>query len=137
MSPLAGGDPTPSQDRTSELGELIQRALESSDPTAFADLLDPDVRWGPPGDTTSGCSNRGQVLAWYQHAHDAGMRATVTEVVIEAGKVLIGFTVRTDPAAGPAGDERPRWQLLTVSKGRIVDIRGFEDRASAAAFGGL
>ena len=28
----------------------VRTALESADLTTFSDLLDPNVRWGPPGD---------------------------------------------------------------------------------------
>jgi hypothetical protein len=48
--------------------ELLERkvriALESADLAAFADLLHPDVQWGPPGDPAPPCRNRDQVLAW-------------------------------------------------------------------------
>ena len=41
---------------TDEVAALIRAALDSPDLAAFADLLDPDVRWGAPDDDTPACA---------------------------------------------------------------------------------
>ena len=46
-----------------ELSRRVRLALEAADPAAFGELLDPDVRWGPPGARRPPCRNRRQVLA--------------------------------------------------------------------------
>jgi hypothetical protein len=120
-----------------ELSVLIARvrfALESGDLDAIRDLLDPDARWGAPqGPGDADCRNRDQVIAWWAGARAAGVRAVVTEVAVGAGRLLVGLDVTGLPAAREAGGTIRRWQVLTLRGNRIADIRGFEDRAEAAA----
>jgi ketosteroid isomerase-like protein len=117
-------------------GEMVERlraALESADLGAIRDLLDPDVQWGAPDDATPSCSNREQVLGWYRRGRAAGVRARVTEMAVHGDKLLIGLRVSGNPAAQAEGGEVDRWQVVTIRSGRIVDIRGFDQRAEAAA----
>src|SRR5437763_5974838 len=101
----------------------VREALDGADLTAIADLLDPGVRWGAPDDTEGGCQNREQVLGWYRRGREGGARARVTEVVPNGDKILVGLRVTGPPAAGAPGGEAARWQVLTVARGRVVDIR--------------
>src|SRR6516162_3046421 len=55
-----------SADVVERLAGRVRLALEAADLDAYAELLDPGVRWGPPGDPVPPCQNRAQVLAWYQ-----------------------------------------------------------------------
>jgi ketosteroid isomerase-like protein len=113
------------------LAERIKAALQSADLSTFRDLLDPSVRWGAPGDPAPACQNREQVLAWYQRSRDGGVRASVDEVVLGEGKLLIGLTLANARPGRDGGAER--WQVLTLRNGRVVDIRGFDDRSEAMA----
>jgi hypothetical protein len=61
----------------------------------------------------------------------------VTEVTAGAGTLLVGLEVTGTPAAHEAGGTVGRWQVLTVHGDRIADIRGFDDRTSAAARAGV
>jgi hypothetical protein len=54
------------------VAQRLRIALEAADPSAFGDLLDPNVRWGPPGDPSPPCQNRAQVLSWYRRGREAG-----------------------------------------------------------------
>jgi hypothetical protein len=76
-------------------------------------------------------------LTWYKAARDQGTSATVTEVVIGTDCLLVGLSVSRPPAADELGVAAPRWQVLAVEDGRIVDIAGFDDRSEAAARAGL
>ena len=65
------------------LTERVRLALESGDPDAVRDLLDPGARWGAPeGPNDADCRNRDQVIAWWASARAAGARAVVTEVTV-------------------------------------------------------
>jgi hypothetical protein len=116
----------------------VRSALESGDLDAIRDLLDPDARWGAPeGPSDYDCRNREEVIAWWAGARAAGVRAVVTEVTVGAGALLVGLEVTGTPAAREAGGAAGRWQVLTVKGDRIADIRGFDDRATAAARAGV
>jgi len=120
----------PSDQPTMEaLAERIKAALESADLSRFRDLLDPNVRWGAPGDPAPACQSREQVLAWYQRSRDGGVRASVDEVVVGEGRVLVGLTLANASPGRDGGAQR--WQVLTLRNGRVIDIRGYDDRDEA------
>jgi hypothetical protein len=114
-----------------EVASRVKEALESADVDRFSNLLDPAVRWGAPDAPRGGCHNRDQVLAWYRMGQAAGVRARVTEIVVGSDRILVGLSVVGHKDGGDEG-ERDRWQVLTVRAGRVVDIRGFDDRQEAA-----
>jgi hypothetical protein len=60
----------------------------------------------------------------------------VTEMTAATGTLLVGLEVTGTPAADEAGGAVQRWQVLIVRDNRIVDIRGFDDRTTAAAHAG-
>jgi SnoaL-like domain len=125
-------------DESAVLAGRVRSALESGDLDAIRDLLDPGARWGAPeGPSDSDCRNRDQVITWWARARAAGARAVVTEVTAGAGALLVGLEVTGAPAAQEAGGAAERWQVLTVQGDRITDIRGFDDRAAAAARAGV
>ncbi len=107
----------------------VSDALQSADLTDYRDLLDPNVQWGAPDDPEPSCHNRDQVMAWYRRGRAKGVRASVTETVVRGNKIMVGLRVR--PAE--VGDPTDRWQVLTLSDGLIIDIRGFEERSEAVS----
>jgi ketosteroid isomerase-like protein len=122
---------------TEEIGEQIRAAFNDGDLSTVKGLLDPQVQWGPPGDEGWGCHNRREVLAWLGRALSSGVRAEVRDVVAHGGKLLVGLRVHGRETADRGGGAEERWQVMTVRDGRIVDVRGFEGRAAAAAFAGV
>jgi ketosteroid isomerase-like protein len=115
----------------------VRLALETADLSSFNDLLDPNVRWGPPGDPSPPCQSREQVLAWYERGKESGARARVSEVVVLGDQILVGLLVAGTLEAEERGGRATRWQVLTVREGRVVDIVGFDQRSEAAARVGL
>jgi ketosteroid isomerase-like protein len=123
---------------SARLAGRVRSALESGDLDAIRDLLDPDARWGAPeGPGDADCRNRDQVIAWWARARAAGVRAVITEVTAGPGTLLVGLEVTGTPAAEESGGTAGRWQVLTLRGDRIADIRGFEDRATAAVRAGV
>lgn len=110
----------------------VRWALDAADLDAFADLLDPHVTWGAPGDPSPPCQNRNQVLDWYRRGRDDGRRAHVLDVTCCNDKILVTMTI-TSSELTPDTVEQERWQVLTVSAGRVIDIRGYDDAAAATA----
>jgi ketosteroid isomerase-like protein len=125
-----------SPDAMESVARQVRTALESADLSAFADLLDPDVRWGAPDAKVPSCRNRAQVLAWYEKGRQAGTRATVTEVTVLGDQLVVGLAVGGTQATPARSGVALRWQVLTVRGGRIVDIVGFDDRSEAVARAG-
>jgi ketosteroid isomerase-like protein len=121
---------SPAPSGLDELAAQIRVALEHADLDGYRELLDPAVTWGAPDDPRPACQNRDQVLAWYRRGRARGVRAKVTETEVGVDCILVGLEVGDE-----AGDDSPvqRWQVLTVRNGKIVDIRGFEDRQTALA----
>ena len=111
------------------IADQVRAALNSADLDQFSDLLDPAVTWGPPGDPSPPCQSRQQVLAWYRRGRAAGRRAQVLSVTTHGDKILVAMTVTTPEDAAAA----ERWQVLAVHDGRITDIRGYEQEATARA----
>jgi ketosteroid isomerase-like protein len=125
------------RDAERNIAQRVKAALESGDLNAIGALLDPDVRWGPPDDPEGGCVNRDQVLDFWRLSRDAGARAAVTEVVEGADTLLVGLAVTGLAPAGDQRNETVRWQVLKLANGLVTDIRGFDDRESAAIRAGL
>src|SRR6516162_4328366 len=114
------------------VAQQVRAALEAADLSAFGDLLDAEVQWGAPGAPFPVCRNREQVLSWYRHGRDAGLRARVSEVSVHGDRVLVGLRVTSGQGAGSGGGTE-RWQVLTVRGGRIAGITGFGERDQAVA----
>jgi ketosteroid isomerase-like protein len=117
-----------------ELAALVRRAMVSEDLSAFTELLDPDVTWGPPGARNPGCKNRDQVRAWYQRGREAGVRGNVYDVEVLGDRLLVSMSVRGTENAQERGGTALRFQVLTVRGGRIVEIVGFDDKAEAFSY---
>lgn len=115
------------------IAERVKAVLEAVDLSDFSNLLAEDVTWGASHDPSPECQNRAQVLAWYQRARESGMRAQVSETFALGNRLMVGLRVTGNRAAKSRGSEFERWQILTVSGGRVVDIAGFDKREEAMA----
>jgi hypothetical protein len=113
------------------IAEPVRRALELGDTATFGELLSPDVQLGAP-DFPAACHNRQQVLKWYEKGRASKASATVTELTVTGDQLLIGLAIISGP--DPADALAPeRWQVMQVGPDGVKDIRGYEDRHSAAA----
>lgn len=113
------------------LAEQVAEALGAADPERFADLLDPQVTWGAPGDPSPPCRNRRQVLAWYQRGRAEGRRGQVESVTVHGEQILVSMTVTSPDGSADGASVHRRWQVLSVANGRITDIRGYDDERAA------
>ena len=119
-----------------EVAALVRRALAAEDLLAFAELLDPHVTWGAPGALNPSCKNRTQVLRWYQRGRDAGVRGRVYDLEVIGDRLLVSMSVTGTDNAHDRGGTALRFQVLTVQRGRIVEIVGFDDRGEALSYAG-
>jgi hypothetical protein len=116
------------------LAAQVVAAWQAGDLAAVSALLDPQVRWGAPGDPSPPCQTREQVLSWYRRGRGSGARATVVRTAICGDRILLALTVTGRGAASPPQD---RWQVLTVRDGLITEIVGFDTGDEAARWAGL
>jgi hypothetical protein len=119
------------------VAEHIREALESADLEAVRQLLDPDAYWGPPDDDESGCHNRDEIIAFWQRGRDAGVRAIVRELVVGEDKVLVGLQLTGNDAPSEEAGEADRWQVMTIRRDKVIDIRGYDERQEAAQHAGV
>lgn len=115
------------------LADEVRHAMETVDLAAMAALLAPDARWGAPEQEVPTCRNAQQILSWYEMARDNGVRADITEIVIEGNNIVVGLNVLNakDPSKPP---NNARWQVLSVDGGLVSEIRGYETRDEAMEY---
>ncbi len=123
-----------SPDSVAGIADQLRVALGPADLSEFAHLLDPEVRWGSPGDPSPSCQSRQQVLAWYERGRDSGMRARVADLEILGDRILVKLVLTGTDDARERGGRAIRWQVYTVRDGRIVDIVGFDQRGEATDY---
>jgi ketosteroid isomerase-like protein len=114
----------------------LRAAFESRDLAALGAVLDDDVRWGGEEDTAETCHSRAQVLERLAQQRANGVQTGVIEVVPGHHAVLLGLTVKR-PVGGDFSREHNVYQVLSLRKGRVVDIRGYPERATAVARAGI
>ena len=113
-----------------EIARQLETACRDLDLDLLGSLLDPEVRW------TGLCRDRAQVLDWYRHLIAEGTVATVRSAEVDRDAVILRLAVsRRAEGARPAPPQQ-LYQVFTVDGARIVEIRGYGDRASALARGG-
>jgi ketosteroid isomerase-like protein len=117
-----------------EMAVRVRKALAAEDLSAFTELLDPEVAWGAPGARNPNCKNREQVVAWYRRGRDAGIRGSVYDVEVLGDRLLVSMSVRGAEGAFKRGGTALRFQVLTVRRGRVVDIVGFDDKSEARSY---
>jgi ketosteroid isomerase-like protein len=118
-----------------DLVERVRNALSARDLDAFGTLLSDDVRWGAD-DLPGRCRSRADVLATFGQLMGKGVQGVITELAAGADGILCGLAV-TWPTPGDHPDDRHLFHVYLVRDGRIVEIRRYDDRESAAAAAGV
>ena len=104
-----------------ELAQRIRTAYDTADLDLFASLLHPEVHWAAGPD---GCTNRSQVLAWYQRQLDRGARGQVTGTEIQGNTIVVCLAVAPRAEGARPGPPDLVYQALTVRQGLVVNIDG-------------
>lgn len=116
------------------MADVVSSALQRGDLPVITALLANDVRWGAPEQSVPTCTNKSQVLRWYEGAQLAGASADVVETVVFGQNILLGLKVRRDPRAKSESEPIDRWQVMSVEDGKISEIRGYDSRIEAERF---
>ena len=123
---------------TDTVAARLRAALDPLDLEALAALLDDDVRWGGDEDTPDTCHNRADVLNRLARQRQSGLETTVLEITPGERGVMVRLNLRQP--AHPGHDHDHEWtvnQALTVRDQRVIDIRGYPNRYSAAVSAGV
>jgi len=112
-----------------EIARHLETACLERDLDLLGSLLHPQVRW------TGLCRDRTQVLDWYAALLAEGTTASVRSAHVDRDAVVLGLTMtRRAEGARPAPPQQ-LYQVFTVDRGQIVEIRGYPDRNSALGRG--
>ena len=114
-----------------EIARHLETACRDLDLDLLGSLLHPEVRW------TGLCQDRAQVLDWYRRLIAEGTVAAVRSVEIDRDAVLLGLTVSRHAEGARPAPPQQLYQVFTIDADRIVEIRGYGDRASALARGNV
>lgn len=107
-------------DGAARLAALLPDALARRSAEAFAELLDPDVRWGGADETEETCHGRDEVLAFYAGLLSEGVTLAVQDSRVEGQQVRMTVRVQSPgDSDGPVADEVT---LMTVRDGLVVDV---------------
>ncbi|HLI01743.1 MAG TPA: ankyrin repeat domain-containing protein [Acidimicrobiales bacterium] len=104
-----------------ELAEALLAAYEQRDIDGFGALLSPDVHWGAG---PVGCTNKAQVLTWYQAAFGGGIRVVIDAVEVLDDRIVVDLRWGRQPADARPVALEPRRQIFHVRDGEIVEITG-------------
>lgn len=117
-----------------DLALTVRDALQGGDLVALTSLMAPDVRWGAPEQSVPTCSNKRQVLRWYEAAQLAGASAEVVETRVVGRHLVLGMRVTGNPRAESPTTPSWRWLVMSVENGKIAEIRGYGSRSDAEEF---
>ncbi len=118
-----------------DLAERVRAALCDRDLQAFGALLSDEVRWGSDGHPRA-CRNRTDVLATFSRLMNEGAEGEITEVATGTNGILCRLAV-TWPTPSDHPEDRDIFHVYLVATGKIVEIRRYDDRASAAEVAGI
>ncbi len=116
----------------SDVAARLRAALTTRDRRAFEALLADDVRWGGADETPETCHSRADVLRRLDAQSAAGLRADLVEIAPGADALLVVLDVSRPAQQGFAGGGTV-YQVMRLHEHLIVDIRGYDSRAAAAA----
>lgn len=120
-------------DGIADTAARLREAVESGDLALLEPLLDARIRWGGEEDTEDTCHSPSDVLATYGRLRAAGVRATVTEVIVQDEAVVLALALSGlgDHNEAESAASSVRYQVFRVANGLVFDIRGYPDRGTA------
>jgi ketosteroid isomerase-like protein len=111
-------------DEMNVIAEQIRSAFAARELGVFGALLADDARWGDD------CRSRRDVVATFERLLGDGVTGDVAETATGRGGVVCRLDVHW-PAGSDSNRRATVFQAYFVRDGRIVEIRGYDDRESA------
>jgi len=117
--------------------QLVRSAFESlaaGDFAAVERVFHPYAQWRGVEDGAWNCESRSAILDVMRRNFESGPGGRIEHVTEAGGRVIVGY--RPDPGRLP---ERPlddglAYVVVSMSDGRIVELKGCRDRSAALAY---
>lgn len=118
--------------------ELLHRSLEALGRGDFAvldDSLAEDATWRSVEEGSTNCEGRGTIIEVMSRNLAGRVRGSIEETIQTGPRVLVGFRPeRPADAAGRPLDDRIAYMVVTITDGKITELKGCADRATASAY---
>jgi ketosteroid isomerase-like protein len=126
-----------STDDTPEI-ELVRRSFEAliqGDCAVLESSLAEDARWRTVEEGAMNCEGRDTIVGIMRRNLGGRLRGTIEEATQVGSRVIVGFR----PEHPADADGRPleggiAYMVVTVEGGKIAELKGCADRASAVAY---
>jgi ketosteroid isomerase-like protein len=115
------------------LATQLRTAFNTRDIDTFRGLLAKDAHWGEDPGAPTTCHNRSEIIAHFKRLLHEGVRASITETTAGPRGIACLLEVEWPNPKNAPFDRFNFYQVYVVTDGRITEIQGHDDRASALA----
>ena len=115
------------------LATQLRTAFNERDIDTLRALLAEDARWGDDPESPTFCHNRNDIIAHVKRLLDEGVRPTIVETTTGLLGVACVLDVAWPDPEASRPDRQRIYQAYLVIDGRVTEIHGYEDQASAVA----
>jgi ketosteroid isomerase-like protein len=110
-------------------------ALSRGDFTVLEDSLAADAKWRTVAEGPTNCEGRATIIKIISRNLGARLRGSIEEMVQTGNRVRVAFRPERPSEAGDRPlDDGIAYMVVTVSDGRISELKGCADRAAATAY---
>jgi ketosteroid isomerase-like protein len=116
--------------------ELLHRtwgAMSGGDFAVLEDALAADAQWLGVGDGQV-CENRKAILEVMRRNLPGRLQGRIEETIQDGPRVLVAFRPKQPAKLDRPLDEGVAYMVVTISDGRIIELKGCADRAAAVTY---
>ena len=118
--------------------ELLHRAWEAMTRGDFAvleDSLAEDAKWRSVEEGSTNSKGRGTIIEVMSRNLQGRLRGSIEETIQTGPRVLVAFRPEQLSDAGNRPlDDGITYMVVTISDGKIIELKGCADRAAAIAY---
>src|SRR5438128_9262628 len=118
--------------------ELLRRSFEAlsrGDFAVLSDALAEDAKWRTVDEGPTNCEGRRTIIEVMSENLAGRLRGSIEETIQSGPRVLVAFRPeRPSDAANRPLDGGIAYMVVTVSEGKITELKGCADRAAAIAY---
>ena len=118
--------------------ELLHRAWEAmsgaGDLSVLEGVLAPDAKWRGIEDGPWRCENRQMILKVMKRNLAGGLVGRIEETVEVGERIVVAFRPDQPREDGRPLDQGIAYVVVTMHDGRVIELRGCADRATAMTY---